>query len=278
VGIDLLHLYPGDVLYTGTPEDEPGPPGDVMLAQIDPIGAMSVPTCGRKAWWMTELRTIRVGFTALAPVSRITLLHSAVSSTKNCAACAGALATGSASAQERAPPRVAGRSRQVPVDFSAISRVPARHAAEPGDRSEIRQSDRRVSVNCGRPGAPGAAMARFSPCPPGAGRRGHDGIEHHVDGPRHIVEPGAAPGTAHALSNPLASNSFAAGMRSTDALRGIGELARSAFANAMSSATDVPEVVADDENIRDSEQPTGTNSRIRRRRCRAGLMVSGPGG
>jgi 2-keto-4-pentenoate hydratase/2-oxohepta-3-ene-1,7-dioic acid hydratase in catechol pathway len=42
-GSTFYTFYPGDVLYTGTPEGvSPVKPGDVMRAQIDPIGEMSV--------------------------------------------------------------------------------------------------------------------------------------------------------------------------------------------------------------------------------------------
>jgi 2-keto-4-pentenoate hydratase/2-oxohepta-3-ene-1,7-dioic acid hydratase in catechol pathway len=48
-GSTFYTFYPGDVLYTGTPEGvSPVKPGDVMLAQIDPIGAMSVPVRAHK--------------------------------------------------------------------------------------------------------------------------------------------------------------------------------------------------------------------------------------
>jgi 2-keto-4-pentenoate hydratase/2-oxohepta-3-ene-1,7-dioic acid hydratase in catechol pathway len=43
-GSTFYTFYPGDVLFTGTPEGvSPVKPGDVMQAEIDPIGAMSVP-------------------------------------------------------------------------------------------------------------------------------------------------------------------------------------------------------------------------------------------
>jgi 2-keto-4-pentenoate hydratase/2-oxohepta-3-ene-1,7-dioic acid hydratase in catechol pathway len=49
-GSTFYTFYPGDVLYTGTPEGvSPVKPGDIMLAQIDPIGAMSVPVRAHKA-------------------------------------------------------------------------------------------------------------------------------------------------------------------------------------------------------------------------------------
>ena len=49
-GSTFYTFYPGDVLYTGTPEGvSPVKPGDVMLAQIDPIGAMTVPVRAHKA-------------------------------------------------------------------------------------------------------------------------------------------------------------------------------------------------------------------------------------
>jgi len=42
-GSTFYTFYPGDVLYTGTPEGvSPVKPGDTMLARIDPIGEMSV--------------------------------------------------------------------------------------------------------------------------------------------------------------------------------------------------------------------------------------------
>jgi 2,4-didehydro-3-deoxy-L-rhamnonate hydrolase len=42
-GSTFYTFYPGDVLFTGTPEGvSPLKPGDVMRAQIDPIGEMSV--------------------------------------------------------------------------------------------------------------------------------------------------------------------------------------------------------------------------------------------
>ena len=42
-------LYPGDVLFTGTPEGvSPVKPGDTMRAVIDPIGEMSIPVRGHK--------------------------------------------------------------------------------------------------------------------------------------------------------------------------------------------------------------------------------------
>ncbi|MFL6798654.1 MAG: fumarylacetoacetate hydrolase family protein [Xanthobacteraceae bacterium] len=43
-GSTFYTFYPGDVLFTGTPEGvSPVKPGDTMLAKIDPIGEMSVP-------------------------------------------------------------------------------------------------------------------------------------------------------------------------------------------------------------------------------------------
>ena len=42
-GSTFYTFYPGDVLYTGTPEGvSPVKPGDTMLARIDPIGEMRV--------------------------------------------------------------------------------------------------------------------------------------------------------------------------------------------------------------------------------------------
>ena len=42
-GSTFYTFYPGDVLYTGTPEGvSPVKPGDTMVARIDPIGEMSV--------------------------------------------------------------------------------------------------------------------------------------------------------------------------------------------------------------------------------------------
>jgi 2,4-diketo-3-deoxy-L-fuconate hydrolase len=42
-GSSFYTFYPGDVLYTGTPEGvSPVKPGDIMVARIDPIGEMSV--------------------------------------------------------------------------------------------------------------------------------------------------------------------------------------------------------------------------------------------
>jgi 2-keto-4-pentenoate hydratase/2-oxohepta-3-ene-1,7-dioic acid hydratase in catechol pathway len=40
----IMTLYPGDVIFSGTPPKSVGPvrPGDVMLAQLDSIGEMSV--------------------------------------------------------------------------------------------------------------------------------------------------------------------------------------------------------------------------------------------
>jgi 2,4-didehydro-3-deoxy-L-rhamnonate hydrolase len=49
-GSTFYTFYPGDVLYTGTPEGvSPVKPGDVMRARIDPIGEMSVPVRAHKA-------------------------------------------------------------------------------------------------------------------------------------------------------------------------------------------------------------------------------------
>jgi 2-keto-4-pentenoate hydratase/2-oxohepta-3-ene-1,7-dioic acid hydratase in catechol pathway len=43
-GSTFYTFYPGDVLFTGTPEGvSPVKPGDVMRAEIEPIGEMSVP-------------------------------------------------------------------------------------------------------------------------------------------------------------------------------------------------------------------------------------------
>jgi 2-keto-4-pentenoate hydratase/2-oxohepta-3-ene-1,7-dioic acid hydratase in catechol pathway len=43
-GSTFYTFYPGDVLYTGTPEGvSPVKPGDVMLARIGPIGEMAIP-------------------------------------------------------------------------------------------------------------------------------------------------------------------------------------------------------------------------------------------
>jgi 2-keto-4-pentenoate hydratase/2-oxohepta-3-ene-1,7-dioic acid hydratase in catechol pathway len=43
-GSTFYTFYPGDVLYTGTPEGvSPLKPGDTMVARIDPIGEMTVP-------------------------------------------------------------------------------------------------------------------------------------------------------------------------------------------------------------------------------------------
>jgi 2,4-didehydro-3-deoxy-L-rhamnonate hydrolase len=48
-GSTFYTFYPGDVLYTGTPEGvSPVKPGDTMLAKIDPIGEMSVPVRAHK--------------------------------------------------------------------------------------------------------------------------------------------------------------------------------------------------------------------------------------
>jgi len=42
-GSSFYTFYPGDVLYTGTPEGvSPVKPGDTMVARIDPIGEMHV--------------------------------------------------------------------------------------------------------------------------------------------------------------------------------------------------------------------------------------------
>jgi 2-keto-4-pentenoate hydratase/2-oxohepta-3-ene-1,7-dioic acid hydratase in catechol pathway len=49
-GSTFYTFYPGDVLFTGTPEGvSPVKPGDVMLASIDPIGEMTVPVRAHKA-------------------------------------------------------------------------------------------------------------------------------------------------------------------------------------------------------------------------------------
>ena len=49
-GSTFYTFYPGDVLYTGTPDGvSPVKPGDVMLASIDPIGEMTVPVRAHKA-------------------------------------------------------------------------------------------------------------------------------------------------------------------------------------------------------------------------------------
>src|SRR5207245_2812953 len=48
-GSTFYTFYPGDVLYTGTPDGvSPVKPGDTMLAQIDPIGEMTVPVRAHK--------------------------------------------------------------------------------------------------------------------------------------------------------------------------------------------------------------------------------------
>ena len=49
-GSTFYSFYPGDVLFTGTPEGvSPVKPGDVMVASIDPIGEMTVPVRAHKA-------------------------------------------------------------------------------------------------------------------------------------------------------------------------------------------------------------------------------------
>ena len=49
-GSTFYTWYPGDVLFTGTPEGvSPVQPGDTMRAEIDPIGEMSVPVRAHKA-------------------------------------------------------------------------------------------------------------------------------------------------------------------------------------------------------------------------------------
>jgi 2-keto-4-pentenoate hydratase/2-oxohepta-3-ene-1,7-dioic acid hydratase in catechol pathway len=48
-GSTFYSFFPGDVLYTGTPEGvSPVKPGDTMVAKIDPIGEMSVPVRAHK--------------------------------------------------------------------------------------------------------------------------------------------------------------------------------------------------------------------------------------
>jgi 2,4-didehydro-3-deoxy-L-rhamnonate hydrolase len=48
-GSTFYSFYPGDVLFTGTPEGvSPVKPGDVMVASIDPIGEMTVPVRAHK--------------------------------------------------------------------------------------------------------------------------------------------------------------------------------------------------------------------------------------
>ena len=48
-GSTFYTFYPGDVLFTGTPEGvSPVKPGDVMLARIPPIGEMTVPVRAHK--------------------------------------------------------------------------------------------------------------------------------------------------------------------------------------------------------------------------------------
>jgi len=48
-GSTFYTFFPGDVLYTGTPEGvSPVQPGDIMLARIDPIGEMTVPVRAHK--------------------------------------------------------------------------------------------------------------------------------------------------------------------------------------------------------------------------------------
>jgi len=49
-GSTFYTFYPGDVLYTGTPEGvSPVKPGDTMLARVDPIGEMSVSVRAHRA-------------------------------------------------------------------------------------------------------------------------------------------------------------------------------------------------------------------------------------
>jgi 2,4-didehydro-3-deoxy-L-rhamnonate hydrolase len=49
-GSTFYTFYPGDVLYTGTPEGvSPVKPGDTMVARIDPIGEMHVPVRAHRA-------------------------------------------------------------------------------------------------------------------------------------------------------------------------------------------------------------------------------------
>jgi 2,4-diketo-3-deoxy-L-fuconate hydrolase len=49
-GSTFYTFYPGDVLFTGTPEGvSPVKPGDVMRAEIPPIGVMSVAVRAHKA-------------------------------------------------------------------------------------------------------------------------------------------------------------------------------------------------------------------------------------
>ena len=49
-GSTFYTFYPGDVLFTGTPEGvSPVKPGDTMVARIDPIGEMTVAVRAHKA-------------------------------------------------------------------------------------------------------------------------------------------------------------------------------------------------------------------------------------
>ena len=49
-GSTFYSFYPGDVLFTGTPEGvSPVKPGDTMVARIDPIGEMTVPVRAHKS-------------------------------------------------------------------------------------------------------------------------------------------------------------------------------------------------------------------------------------
>jgi 2-keto-4-pentenoate hydratase/2-oxohepta-3-ene-1,7-dioic acid hydratase in catechol pathway len=49
-GSTFYTFYPGDVLYTGTPEGvSPVKPGDTMVARLDPIGEMSVEVRAHRA-------------------------------------------------------------------------------------------------------------------------------------------------------------------------------------------------------------------------------------
>ena len=49
-GSTFYTFYPGDVLYTGTPEGvSPVKPGDTMLARVDPIGEMTVSVRAHRA-------------------------------------------------------------------------------------------------------------------------------------------------------------------------------------------------------------------------------------
>ena len=48
-GSTFYSFYPGDVLFTGTPDGvSPVKPGDTMVARIDPIGEMTVPVRAHK--------------------------------------------------------------------------------------------------------------------------------------------------------------------------------------------------------------------------------------